>query len=313
LLDIFTELNDIDVRNNEELGIFELVLFEKLKKNGDTKQVKYDINNVGQGMQTLVLMLSNILLLKPYIVLMDEPEVHMHPSLIKEFVKYIKQLSTDTQFIITTHSVVLMNEVGLGKLFSLKYEPEQKGVIVTPVNDRNKLLDAVNSLGYSVDSLTYTLKPKVFVFTEGPSDKDLILAFASKKGLSHDLNGFTVGFIPMGGKGNRYKLAGLIDKLNKDFIDSPLIMILDRDETSPELVDDIRSKFFKTNPRRLHYLSKRQIENYLLDEAAIRKYISNKIKQDELLSKWNEVNIRDKFLEFAGFQKEDLLALQDLE
>jgi predicted ATP-dependent endonuclease of OLD family len=307
LLEIFTELEDMDVRNNEELGQFELVLYEKLKKNGDSKLVDYDIKNVGQGMQTLVLMLSNILLLKPSIVLMDEPEVHMHPSLIKEFVKYIKQLSTETQFIITTHSVVLMNEVGLDKLFSLKYEVEQKGVIAIPVDDRNKLLDAVNSLGYNVDALTYTLKPTVFVFTEGPSDKNLILAFATKKGWSHDINGFTIGFIPMGGKGNRYRFAELIDKMNKEFIDSPLIMILDRDETSPDDVEDIKSKFFSQNPKRLHYLSKRQIENYLLDEKAIGKYIGERIKNVELKQKWDAVNIGDKFVEFAELQKEDLL------
>jgi predicted ATPase len=124
LLAIFTELEDIDVLNNEESGFFELVLHEKLRRNGETEAVKYDITSVGQGMQSLVLMLSNILLLKPGIVLMDEPEVHMHPSLIKEFIKYIKLLAIDTQFVITTHSLVLMEEVGLDKLFSLKNEVE---------------------------------------------------------------------------------------------------------------------------------------------------------------------------------------------
>lgn len=307
LLDIFTELENIDVRHNEELGQFELVLSEKLKKNGDSKQVDYDIKNTGQGMQTLVLMLANVLLLEPNIVLMDEPEVHMHPSLIKEFVKYIKQLSVDTQFIITTHSVVLMSEVGLNKLVSLKYEVEQKGVIATPVEGRNKFLDAVNALGYSVDALTYTLKPKVFVFTEGPSDEKLILAFAAKKGLSHDLNASTVGFISMGGKGNRYRLAELIDKMNKEFIDSPLIMILDRDETPSEQVEDIKRKFFNKNPKRLHYLSKRQIENYLLDEKAIQNYVAGRIRQPELAEKWRQVNVRDKFLEFAELQRDRLL------
>jgi predicted ATP-dependent endonuclease of OLD family len=307
LLEIFTELQDMDVRNNEELGQFELVLYEKLKKNGDSKLVDYDIKSVGQGMQTLVLMLSNILLLKPSIVLMDEPEVHMHPALIKEFVKYIKQLSADTQFIITTHSLVLMNEVGLDKIVSLKYEAEEKGVIALPVDDRNKFLDAVNSLGYNVDSLTYTLKPKVFVFTEGISDKDLILAFASKKGLSHDLNAFTVGFISMGGKGNRYKLVELIDRLNKEFVDSPLIMILDKDETAPEQVTNIREKFFSKNQKRLHYLSKRQIENYLIDEKAIRKYVGERIKNEELKQKWQVANIGNKFLELSELQKDDLL------
>ena len=175
LLEIFTEINDVDVFHDEALGQFELILHEKLRKNGTTENVSYDINNVGQGMQTLVLMLSTILLLKPSIVLMDEPEVHMHPSLIKEFVKYIQLLSVDTQFIITTHSLVLIQEVGLDKVFSLKNEIDQKGIIVSKVEDKNKLLETVQQLGYEIDTLTYTLKPSVFVFTEGPSDKDFIL------------------------------------------------------------------------------------------------------------------------------------------
>ena len=145
LLEIFTELNNIDVINNEFTGQFELILHEKLRKNGSTENVTYDINNVGQGMQTLVLMLSTILLLKPSIVLMDEPEVHMHPNLIKEFVKYIQLLSVDTQFIITTHSLVLIQEVGLDKVFSLKNEIDQKGIIVSKVDDKNKLFEQTSN------------------------------------------------------------------------------------------------------------------------------------------------------------------------
>jgi predicted ATP-dependent endonuclease of OLD family len=310
LLEIFTELDDIDVVNNEFLGQFELILHEKLRKNGTTENVTYDINNVGQGMQTLVLMLSTILLLKPSIVLMDEPEVHMHPSLIKEFVKYIQLLSVDTQFIITTHSLVLIQEVGLDKVFSLKNEIEQKGIIVSKVDDKIKLLETVEQLGYDVDTLTYTLKP--FVFTEGPSDKDFILAFAEKAGLQAQINSFSTAFVAMGGKGNRHKLTNLIDILNReDFIDSPLIMILDKDETANDTIEDIRSNFFSNNPKRLHYLSKRQIENYLIDEIAIKNLIEKilvgkRVKDITLINQWQSLNFNDKLLELVEVQKDKI-------
>ena len=308
LLEIFTELSNVDVINNEELGQFELILHEKLRKNGSTENVTYDINNVGQGMQTLVLMLSTILLLKPSIVLMDEPEVHMHPSLIKEFVKYIQLLSVDTQFIITTHSLVLIQEVGLDKVFSLKNEIEQKGIIVSKVDDKNKLLETVQQLGYEIDTLTYTLKPSVFVFTEGPSDKDFILAFAEKAGLQTKINSFSTAFVAMGGKGNRYKLANLINKLNEEFINAPLLMILDKDETTNTTIEEISNNFFSKNPKRLHYLSKRQIENYLIDEQAIKSIVTKlldakKIKDDTLLSQWNDEDFNNKMLEFVELQK----------
>ncbi len=306
LLKIFTEINDVDVFHDEALGQFELILHEKLRKNGTTENVTYDINNVGQGMQTLVLMLSTILLLKPSIVLMDEPEVHMHPSLIKEFVKYIQLLSVDTQFIITTHSLVLIQEVGLDKVFSLKNEIDQKGIIVSKVEDKNKLLETVQQLGYEIDTLTYTLKPSVFVFTEGPSDKDFILAFAEKAGLQTQINLFSISFIAMGGKGNRYKLANLINKLNEEFIDAPLLMILDRDETTNTTIEEIRTKFFSKNPKRLHYLSKRQIENYLIDEKAIKSIVAKKIKDDALLSQWGNENFNNKIFSFVELQKDKI-------
>jgi predicted ATP-dependent endonuclease of OLD family len=306
LLEIFTELEDIDAIHNEDLGEFQLVIHEKLRNNGDTKSVSYDINNVGQGMQTLVIMLSTILLLKPSIVLMDEPEVHMHPSLIKDFVGYIKKLSVDTQFIMTTHSEVLINEVGLDKVFYLENDIEQKGIIVTKVDDKNKLLEAVNSLGYSIDSSAYTIKPSVFVFTEGSTDKDFILAFAKKAKLEKQINSFNTAFIAMGGKGNRYKFAALIDKLNEDFIDSPLLMILDKDETSNSSIKDIENKYFSANQQRLHYLDKRQIENYLLDEHAIKHVVAARLKDKSLLERWNNENILAKFIEFAELQKEKI-------
>ena len=66
--------------------------------------------------------------------------------------------------------------------------------------------------------------------------------------------------------------------------------------------------FFSKNPKRLHYLSKRQIENYLIDEQAIKSIVTKlldakKIKDDTLLSQWNDEDFNNKMLEFVELQK----------
>ena len=307
LLEIFTELDDIDIINNEDLGQFEFVINERLKINGESAIVSYDITNVGQGMQSLVIMLSTILLLRPTIVLMDEPEVHMHPSLIKDFIKYIRRIAVDTQFIITTHSAVLIQEVGLDKVFFLKNDIDQKGIIIRKVDNRNKFFETINALGYDVEAYNYTIKPSVFVFTEGPTDKDMLLAFAKKAGLNKQINSFNTAFIAMNGKNNRYKLANLINKLNEEFIESPVLMILDKDETTHSSIEEIRKKFFPKNPKRLYYLNKRQIENYLIDITAIEKVVKEKIKDSDLSKQWLGINKNIKLAQLVEEQKEKIL------
>lgn len=302
LLAIFTEIDDIDVVHNEEIGEFELRIRETMRDNGHSKSVPYDIRHTGQGMQSLVLMLAAILLLKPRIVLMDEPEVHMHPTLIRDFARYIKQLSADIQFIMTTHSLVLMQEVGLDKVFLLTNEA--KGVRVCPATAANGWQEAVQNLGYPVEAIHYALQPKVIVFVEGDSDKTYLLSFAAKAGYAHLINEKTVAFVSMQGKGDRYKLVNLIQKLQKDVLSSPWLLILDRDEMKPEDIEEFRQKYFSRYLRRLHYLSKRQIENYLIDAAAIQKLVASKIKDDALRQQWAQTDVQELLLQLCEKQKE---------
>lgn len=306
VLEIFTELSDLDVILNTDVGEFELILKENMRTNGDIQEVNYDINDVGQGMQSLVLILSTILLLKPKIVLMDEPEVHMHPSLIREFVQYIKKLSEDIQFIITTHSLVLMQEVGLEKIFVLKNDVQQKGIIIEKLDDNQRFLETINALGYDIDALTYTLKAKTFVFVEGSTDKNTLLSFAQKAGFTKQINDFNTAFIPMGGKGDRYKIVNLLEKLRQDFLKEAWLMVLDRDETNLEEIRNLQQKYFAENPERLHYLSKRQIENYLIDIPTLKQLIAEKIKDEAQKKAWQQIDLESKILELCEEQKEKI-------
>jgi hypothetical protein len=200
----------------------------------------------------------------------------------------------------------LINEVGLDKVFSLKNDVNRKGIIVTKVDDKNSLLETISQLGYNVDTLTYTLKPKVYVFAEGPSDKDILLAFAQKSDTQKSINSNNVAFIEMGGKGNRYKLVNLINKLQQDFMDTPFLMLLDRDETSEEEVEKLRQRYFAGKPARLQYLSKRQIENYLIDEEALQSVVSKKLRDESLIKSLKEVSINGVLLTLAEQQKDKI-------
>ncbi len=304
LLEIFTELNDIDVIHNEDSGYFELQLHEKLKKNGDTQNVKYDIKNVGEGMQTLVKMFSSILLHKPSIVLMDEPEVHMHPSLIKEFVRYIKVLSAEIQFIITTHSIVLMNEIGEDKIFTLRNELSQKGIIVKKATEKQDVLNSFSDLGFELSAFNYGQNPNFYVFVEGESDESYIKVFAEKLSKAKELNNKHVEFVSLKGKGDRYKLSLLIQKLETEFADKPVLVVLDEDETTAGEKQQLEAKF--KSPNKLYYLSKRQIESYLINDRIIQTTLLNNCKSEGEKKKVIGTNFNNVLYDLANEQKEDV-------
>ncbi|MFN0215269.1 MAG: AAA family ATPase, partial [Saprospiraceae bacterium] len=81
-----------------------------------------DIVNEGLGTNQLVTMLAKILYDKNQILCIDEPEIHLHPSIINRFVASLVEISdkVEKQFILSTHSeqflAALLRQVAEGKL-----------------------------------------------------------------------------------------------------------------------------------------------------------------------------------------------------
>ena len=48
---------------------------------------------------------------KKLIILIDEPELHLHPKLQEKFVDFILEVSRDSQVILTTHSPLLIKQL----------------------------------------------------------------------------------------------------------------------------------------------------------------------------------------------------------
>lgn len=81
-----------------------------------------DIVNEGLGTNQLVTMLAKILYKYSQTLCIDEPEIHLHPSIINRFVASLVEISEkeEKQFVLSTHSeqflAALLRQVAEGKL-----------------------------------------------------------------------------------------------------------------------------------------------------------------------------------------------------
>lgn len=83
------------------------------EKKDNNQQITLDM--LGSGYEMIFSLLYSFYLSqqsnKQLIVLIDEPELHLHPSLQEDFVKLILEFSKTTQIILTTHSPLLIKQL----------------------------------------------------------------------------------------------------------------------------------------------------------------------------------------------------------
>lgn len=81
------------------------------------------------------------------IVLIDEIELHMHPSWQRRILHVLKEVFPNIQFIVTTHSPQVLGEAGIDyKIISLKLDDEGNGIAVSDISrmdgyDSNMILE----------------------------------------------------------------------------------------------------------------------------------------------------------------------------
>lgn len=140
----------------------------------------YDVvdgNNVpileeSDGKANFLLMIVKIRMRPPgSVIIIEEPEVSMHPGLQKQFLEYLKDLSQKGiyQFLISTHSPYLMDLASIDesiKVFRVSKDRKNNTEIKLICNDAdgwNMLLD----LGHAPSDV---LHPNGIIWVEGPSD-----------------------------------------------------------------------------------------------------------------------------------------------
>lgn len=105
-------------------------------------------------------------------VLVDEPELHLHPALQSNLVAYMRELSTsgEAQFILCTHSTTILDSAAEGELFVLTPPATTGGNQLLPIASSQEKLEAIRELTGSAYTVT-RCRPIVYVEGEPVGSK----------------------------------------------------------------------------------------------------------------------------------------------
>jgi predicted ATP-dependent endonuclease of OLD family len=251
------------------------------------------LSSYGTGVHELIILLTAVLSIENSICCIEEPEIHLHPTLQREFIEFITT-ETSNQYLITTHSSTLINA-------NLTMPPETKhqiqvfhlkladGVTVGgPVIETLDSLTALNDLGVKASDI---LQANSIIWVEGPSDRIYLNHWISllEPGLIEGLH-YSIMFY--GGRLLSHLFAGRENADEK--VPEELIEILRINQRAVVLMDSDRklphtrinstklriSKECATSETICWITDGREIENYLPPDviiAALEKHSAKSI------------------------------------
>lgn len=254
-LDVFVDLDDLSSGEKSIIQMFYPLV---------EREVKALVKEIGAGPQAVE---------RPeFCVLIDEPELHLHPNLQLKVLDYLRVLSSNsqTQIIVATHSPTMVEYASFEELFLLR-PVELAGAgqnqLLQVATDEERLAFLRGAFG-STSNLT-AMQPIVLV--ESVLESEATKSLPDRKLYRALHAGFDkVTLIPGGGKS---ECKGLLRVLNEAFPSiSPqlkAVALLDRDtdvDSGEQLID---------------LLPVSMIENFLLDPDSIWEALQSVIEKTE--------------------------------
>lgn len=230
-------------------------------------------------------------------VILDEPDVYMHADLQRKLIRIIKERYK--QIIIATHSVEIMSEVEPDNILPIDCTKEKQSYANKP-----PMVQAIIENIGSVHNLEIArlFSSKKFLIFEGESDDVKILGIFQSIVYPKTEEQFDV--IPkthVDGWSGWQRVIGAFNVLKKTDINIQVYCIFDSDYHTEDEKNKRLNEAKKLNIN-LHIWDKKEIENYLLNDGVIARYINkNQNKGKELTVDI----ISDKLKEIADSMKEE--------
>jgi energy-coupling factor transporter ATP-binding protein EcfA2 len=222
----------------------------------------------GSGIRDALRLILDFELTTPDLVLIEEPEVHLHPGLARSIEQYLRGKSKSVQIFLTTHSTEFVDSASFQNVY-----------LISRLADRTARCSAISNIESGLQiPVELGLRPSsVFmydrlVFVEGPSDEEILREFATTSDV--DLAKASVGFVHMGGVRNfaYFAAESTLDLLGRRQVG--LWFVADRDERDDE---DVKRMLKRLAGRaQLQVWSQRELENYLLEPNALVEFIKHK-------------------------------------
>jgi hypothetical protein len=247
----------------------------------------------GSGIREALRLILDVEFVQPQILLVEEPEIHLHPALEITMMRYLKRISSNCQVFISTHSTNFLDTAEMKNVY----------LVSKPTSTQTQLLNLKEAetqipkeLGIRLSSLFMFDR---LVFVEGPYDEDMFREWASIIGVN--LSQTNIGFIHIGGVRNftHYAAEATLSFLTKRQV--KIWFLLDRDEREDPEVIKLREVVGENATVKV--LKKREVENYLICPRAIVDFI--KLKK-ELSGNGGELPMETEVKKIIGDRVEKL-------
>lgn len=194
----------------------------------------------------------------------DEPEAHLHPDAVHQMAHVLREIASNQQVIVATHSPSLVNRARLANNIIVTNNS------VTPVKRISEIRSCLGIRPY--DNLT---SAEFIVLTEGPTDTQFFTALLRAKSpiLREAIDASKLALTDVIGAGN----MPLRVRVAQDMM-SEVFVILDKDQSGDQAVESLLSEGMlkPTSIRQLNISgrSKNEVENLFCEELHAEVFAS---------------------------------------
>lgn len=229
------------------------------------------LRNKGDGVKSLtaIALLSQVSTTKNRLVIIDEPENHLHPEAIRYINTVLTNLSKDNQVLISTHSPIFVNRNTISSNIIVE---KGKAYPAKRVDNIRNVLGVLCS-----DNLIYS---DYVVVVEGPTDKSLLIKMLkSDKDLSKALTNNIVTIHSIGGTHNLQSEIYSLQRYCCNYL-----VLVDYDKAGKDAIIQTKEKLSITDNSVRYFMKPNKKDTELEDLYNAEKY------KDYLLSKGIDIS-----------------------